>query len=63
MSYNRAVKTDAGIEMLSRVAAGETTITITKLAISDTPIENFVAKKEKNLELKREMATFATKSK
>lgn len=46
MGYQNAIKTDAGNDLLARVIAGETTIQFTKIAISDTPIESFVAKQE-----------------
>ena len=46
MAYQNAVKTAEGNDLLARVIAGETTITFTKIAISDTPIESFVAKQE-----------------
>ena len=53
MGYNRAVKTDAGNELLSRVIAGETTITFTKIATSEKSISEF--------EIKQEMSASATK--
>ena len=53
MGYNRAVKTDAGNELLSRVIAGETTITFTKIATSEKGIDEF--------EIKQEMSASATK--
>lgn len=46
MAYQNAVKTAEGNDLLARVIAGETTIQFTKIAISDTPIESFVAKQE-----------------
>lgn len=46
MAYSKAVKTQAGVELLSRVIAGETTIMFSKVAISDTSIDAFVAKQE-----------------
>lgn len=46
MGYNRAIKTDAGNELLSRVIAGETTITFTKIATSEKGISEFEIKQE-----------------
>ena len=46
MGYNSAVRTSAGNELLSRVMAGETTITFTKLATSEEGIDTFTIKQE-----------------
>ena len=46
MGYNKAVKTDAGNELLSRVIAGETTIMFTKIATSEKSIDEFEIKQE-----------------
>lgn len=46
MGYNKAIKTEAGNELLSRVMAGETTIKFTKIATSEKSIEEFEIKQE-----------------